>query len=182
MPPVPPVAPTFHPVDILGIVLFATSVFLPFFITGFAPMSERTWMLFVVARILWHVGGLFGLGVAIFGMMQRSRLLGGVLLVPLALVFCINPVLDLLRGPLRVQGVVEDEQVFRLSGEGGMNAGIWMTIQIRQSDGSLVTFKPSGLRANKWETFRTECARNGARVRLVALRHLKVPLEMTCLG
>lgn len=172
-----PAAPVFSPLDMLGIVLFATSVFLPFFLTAFLPMNERTWVWVLVARVAWHGAGFAGLGWAVWGMVERSRLVGMVVLLPFACLFCVNPILDLVRGPLRVEGRVEKERTW----EGVAIRSVHMSIQIRSDGGSEVTFEPSGLRANRWQAFRERCGGTGPRVRLAFLRHIQVPVEMTCL-
>lgn len=172
-------APVFHPLDLAGVIVFATGAFLAFFLTAFPPMTERTWLAWVGARVAWHLGGALWLGVAVAGMAHQSRLLGALAGIPLGFLLCFNAVFDLVKGPRRVDGVVEVDEDRRLV-MGTGSGWVWSDVKVRAEDGTLASLRFSGIRANRWQAFRETWTRPHPRVHLVVLDHLGVPLALTC--
>lgn len=177
-------------VDILGLTAFATFALCGVLITALAPFSEAVWWLWPALRAGLQSGsGLWG-GLSIAGLAgarSAGHLKLGLCGAMLGTLLAVNPVLDLLRGPL----ILEDVQIlssgsqrltrFSALSNGGIRRGdgIRGSLWVEAVDGAQYAFSPMGLQANRLESMLTSC-KDPTSVRVVALRHLDTVVALRC--
>lgn len=169
---------------ISGICAFACAVMLGFLLTALVPMHLEHWWFWPAFRVLWQVGGGLwcGLGIAVLVGQGHAKLTSGVGLI--GVVLGVNPLLDLVRGP--VEGILLDSGTARHAayGPSGSGAGVSPrgpsirgTLLLQTRDGEQVRIEPMGAQANRMETQTAACGEQG---QVYALRHLDVVLEVRC--
>jgi hypothetical protein len=93
-------------------------------------------------------------------------------------VLCLNPLLDLTRGPLAVEGSIVSERYDRKQTRRSIKA----SVVIRSSDGALHELSLWGRQANIYEDMAEGCGGPQAGTRFVVLRHLDAFLSFECRG
>jgi hypothetical protein len=160
---------------VAALVLFATGAFGGFFVTVFWIPAPEDWWWPALVRVLWQLGGaaLLGLLIAIgVGSPRRGNfwaILAGFAAV--GGVLCVNPLLDLARGPARMQGHAE---VHISRGK-----SIFATVEVRRADGAVDSLAMSGWPVNAVQD-RLEACDGSEAIDLLALRHLGVVLAVEC--
>lgn len=167
--------------DVLGIVVFAVGAFAGYALTAFAPIRPGAWWLWPALRVLLQLGGGTWLGIAMMGLMDASRFKGALIFGVLSLLLCYNPLLDLARGPLRVDGTLVEGGMHRgtlMRGSGAQSPTIHGRIVVEDESGQRWTLRPMGLQANRLDDLLAEC--QGERVHVEALRYLDVVMTLRC--
>lgn len=161
---------------IASAIFFATGVFLGFFVTGFIVPAPESWWIPAAVRVAWQLGGPLSLAAVIVhanGGGLRSRAtwatLGGFALF--GALFCFNPLLDLVAGPLDVRGRLEVD-IYKSS------KSIFADVTIHAADGTATTVEPFGWGVNVVEDALAAC--DGKDTRVVALGHLDAILLVDC--
>jgi hypothetical protein len=163
---------------LVAVSVFATGVF-SFLLTGLWPMTLTSWWKVALARVVWQVGGsLWVAGVVVAAMRRgQSRLRDPAVVIAvfavIALLLAHNPLLDLLRGPERLQGHLAAERV------SGGRKSIFVRLIVRKADGSRTELRLRGLQANVWGWRSQGCDRSRA-LTLTYLRHLDNLLAVEC--
>ncbi len=169
---------------ITGICVFACAAMLGFLLTALVPMRPESWWFWPALRVAWQVGGGLwcGLGIAVLVGQGHAKLTSGVGLI--GVVLGINPLLDLVQGP--VEGILLDSGTTRQAayGPSGSGAGvsprgqsIHGTLLLQTAAGEQVRVAPMGAQANRMEALCAACPQGG---QVQALRHLDVVLDLRC--
>ena len=165
---------------IVSICVFAAGAFAGFFLTAVVRLTPEDWHYWVGARVLWQLGGGLWLGYEV-GRLMTGRLfwLGSVAVCgALGAVLCLNPLLDLTRGPLVAEGSIVSERYDRNRARRSIKA----RVVIQSSDGALHELSLWGRQANIYEDLMEGCGGPQAATRFVILRHLDAFLSVGCRG
>ena len=96
----------------------------------------------------------------------------------LGALLCLNPLLDLFRGPLVAEGAIVRERYDRNRARRSLKA----RVVIQSSDGALHELSLWGRQANIYEELTEGCGGPQAATRFVVLRHLDAFLSVGCRG
>lgn len=153
-------------------------------VTALPPYSEGAWFVWPLLRL----AGVFGCALVFlagFGFVGGGQwqppAKAAVVVLGLSVLFNINPLLDVVRGPFRGQGRIEGAGVERGSlvrSTGGRTGTIEGELRFVTDEGQVVELEPIGMQANRLEDMLVLCS--SGRGRLAALRHLDVPLSLDC--
>lgn len=167
--------------DLLAIICFSCGAMLGFLVTALLPHRDGVWWLWPGVRVAWQLGGGLWCGAAVGDMMQGAAPRGLPLLIcgGLGAVLCANALLDLVRGPMQVEGRLVAEEVQR----GRLwvpllvphNPTIHGRLAVQDDHGQVHVLKTAGLQTNRLNTMMAKVL-GAPRVRLRALRHLGAPL------
>ena len=166
---------------LVSVCVFATGAFAGFFLTALVRLTPSDWYYWVGLRVLWQLGGALWLGFEVGRLLTEGAKSYGVLLISAACcgavgaVLCINPLLDVIRGPLVIEGSVVNERYER-----NRLRSIKAHVRIQSSDGSLHEFSPWGRQANIYAQLVESCGGSSAANRFVILRHLDTFLSVEC--
>lgn len=168
--------------DVAGISFFATGLFCGYLLTALAPMTVSNWAVIALVRVVWQLGGAVWCAIILgrafdtgLWMSIAMGILGGLLL-------CYNPVLDLIRGPLDIEGQLVDATVTRgtFVRPLGSNKSIRARVCVEVNGETALDIEPAGLQANRWQDLYAACGDPAGPVHIVALRHLDVVLALRC--
>jgi hypothetical protein len=168
---------------IVSLCVFASGAFAGFFLTALVRLTPEDWHYWAGARVLWQLGGGLWLGYEV-GRMMTERFSWKVVAVcgaPGALLgalLCLNPLLDLTRGPLVVEGAIVGEEYTRSRSRRSIKA----RVRIQSSDGAVHELSLWGRQANIYEDLMETCGGPQAATRFVVLRHLDAFLGVECRG
>jgi hypothetical protein len=158
---------------VVMVVVFATGALCGFFVTAFWIPDPANWWLPALIRVAWQLGGavLFGLSVALANEPARGgwRVVAGVAAVGLLLAH--NPLLDLIRGPTHVRGLLT-------ANIHDSSDSIYATVTVRADDGTVTRLDLAGWPVSAFQDSLTACHRQPAE--LTALRHLDIILALSC--
>lgn len=164
---------------IVSLCVFAAGAFAGFFLTAVVRLTPEDWRYWVGARVLWQLGGGLWFGYELGRLMtervawQSVAACGG-----LGAMLCLNPLLDLTRGPLVADGPIVKEEYDR----NRARRSIKTRVLIRSSDGELHELSLWGRQANIYEDRIEDCGGPRAVKRSVVLRHLDAFLAVECRG
>lgn len=167
----------------VALCVFVTGAFAGALLTALLRLTPADWYYWVGLRILWQLGGAlwFGyeLGRELVSWQQYSSkafwksVAGGAVL---GAALCINPLLDVVRGPLVVEGAVVGERYARGVGF----RSIRLHVVIESADGMRYEASPWGRQANIYGRMMGNCGSTKSGRRFVILRRLGVFLSVGC--
>ena len=119
---------------IVSLCVFAAGAFAGFFLTALVRLTPSDWHYWVGARVLWQLGGGLWFGYEV-GRLMTGRLfwLSTAVCGALGALLCLNPLLDLIRGPLVAEGSIVSESYDRNRTRRSVKA----RVVIQSSDGAL---------------------------------------------
>jgi hypothetical protein len=163
----------------VSLCVFVAGAFAAFFLTAVVRLTPSDWHYWVGARVLWQLGGGLWFGYEV-GRLMTDRFSWGSTAAcgALGAVLCLNPLLDLTRGPLAVEGSIVSERYDRKQTRRSIKA----SVVIRSSDGALHELSLWGRQANIYEDMAEGCGGPQAGTRFVVLRHLDAFLSFECRG
>lgn len=141
------------------------------------------WPFLVGGRILWQLGGATGFGATLGGILDASRWKSTALCAILGAVLCFNPLLDVIQGPLDIEGKVVSAQTQRgkiWRDYGAYSPTIHGAIVIEVERNKTVKIEPRGRQANLWMGPFEQCRDAGGTIHATVLRHLDAILEARC--
>ena len=162
---------------IVSLCVFAAGAFAGLFLTALVRLTPSDWHYWVGARVLWQLGGGLWFGYEV-GRLMTDRLFWPSVAVcgALGAVLCLNPLLDLMRGPLVAEGSIVSERYDRYRTRRSIKA----RVVIQSSDGALHELSLWGRQANIYEDLTEGCGGPQAATRFVILRHLDTFLSVGC--
>ena len=162
---------------IVSLCVFAAGAFAGFFLTALVRLTPSDWHYWVGARALWQLGGGLWLGYEV-GRLMTGRLFWQSMVAcgALGAVLCLNPLLDLIRGPLVAEGSIVSERYVRNRARRSIKA----RVVIQSSDGAHHELSLWGRQANIYEDLTEGCGGPQATTRFVVLRHLDAFLSVGC--
>lgn len=165
---------------IISICVFAAGAFAGFFLTALIRLTPADWHYWVGARVLWQLGGGLWLGYELGRLMagRLFRLSSVAACGALGAVLCLNPLLDLCRGPLAAEGSIVSERYDRNRARRSVKA----RVVIQSTDGARHELSLWGRQANIYEELTGGCGGPQAVTRVVVLRHLDAFLSVECRG
>ena len=164
---------------LVSICVFATGAFGGFFLTSVIQLTPSDWHYWVGARVLWQLGGGLWLGYEAGRLMStRLSLIGMAVCGALGAVLCLNPLLDLIRGPLVAEGAIVSESYDRNRSRRSIKAHV----VIQSPDGTLHELSPWGRQANIYGNLTEACGGPQAASKFIVLRHLDAFLGVECRG
>jgi hypothetical protein len=158
---------------IAAVVIFATGALLGLFVTAFLIPEPANWWQPALGRVVWQLGGAAFLGLVIAGMAGRGAWPVIVGFAAVGALLCVNPLMDLARGPVQLRGHLEAEI------RGGKS--IYADVSVRAPDGTVTELGLSGYRVNVVQERLAECDGRDD-VELVVLYHLDTILALECEG
>jgi hypothetical protein len=168
---------------VVSLCVFAAGAFAGFLLTALVRLTPSDWHYWVGARVLWQLGGGLWLGYEV-GRMMTDRFswksVAGCVAVcgSLGAVLCLNPLLDLIRGPLDAEGSIVSERHHR----NRARRSIKSRVAVRSSDGEFHELSLWERQANIYEGLTESCGGAQAVTRFVVLRHLDAFLGVECRG
>jgi len=143
-------------------------------------LTPSDWHYWVGARVLWQLGGGLWLGYEVSCLMtgRLFRLSSVAACGALGAALCLNPLLDLTRGPLVAEGSIVSERYDRNRARRSLKA----RVVIQSSDGTLHELSLLGRQANIYEELTEGCGGPQAVSGFVVLRHLDAFLSVGCRG
>lgn len=161
------------PFAIAMVVFFATGAFGGFFVTAFWIPDPADWWQPALVRVAWQLGGAALLGLGILRESRATRdgrpVVAG--LAALGLLLAHNPLLDLVRGPAQLHGLLTAEIE-------DSSDSIHATVTVRADDGTVSELSLAGWPVSVVQDQLVACDRQTAD--LIALRHLGVILAISC--
>jgi hypothetical protein len=170
---------------LLAVLLFGTGACLGFLLTNFSSPTAETWWWALAARVGWTCGGALMLSLASIreasgaGRLRKPQVWVLVAVLPLVgALLCLNPIRDLVEGPLVLEGspTLAVGRTHNLTRGGG---GIWATLALRTAGGAPVSFDFVGWGASEAEAQLSQCAAD-QRVRVSVLPHVERVLSVEC--
>src|SRR5688500_16084072 len=160
---------------IVSLCVFAAGAFAGFFLTALVRLTPSDWHYWVGARVLWQLGGGLWFGYEV-GRLMTGRLfwLSTAVCAALGAMLCLNPLLDLIRGPLAAEGSIVSERYERNRTRRSVKAHV----VIQSSDGAHHELSLCGRQANIYEDLTEGCGGPQAASRFVILRHLDAFLDV----
>ena len=164
---------------IVSLCVFAAGAFAGFFLTALVRLTPEDWHYWVGARVLWQLGGGLWFGYEVGRLMTERFWWGSVAACgALGALLCLNPLLDLARGPLVADGPIVKEDYDRNRTRRSVKAGV----VVRSADGELHELSLWGRQANIYEDLTEACGGPQAVERAVVLRSLDAFLGVECRG
>jgi len=165
---------------IVSLCVFAAGAFAGFFLTALVRLTPSDWHYWVGARALWQLGGGLWLGYEVGRMMpgRLFRLSSVAVCGALGAALCLNPLLDLIRGPLVADGSIVSESYDRNQTRRTIKA----RVVIQSSDGERHELSLWGRQANVYGDLTERCGGPQAATSFVVLRHLDAFLSVGCRG
>lgn len=163
---------------VVSLCVFAAGAFAGFFLTALVQLTPSDWRYWAGARVLWQLGGALWFGYET-GRLMTGRFFWASTLgcAALGALLCLNPLLDLARGPL-VGSAVEDERYNRNRTRRSVKA----RVVVRSADGAPHELSLWGRQANVYEGLTEPCGGPQGVTRVVVLRHLDAFLSVECRG
>ncbi|MCB9780477.1 MAG: hypothetical protein H6742_18065 [Alphaproteobacteria bacterium] len=172
----------------LALTAWVCALFAAPFLTVLPRLTVDGWWQWPLLRVALVLASAVGVGLAtgLFSPRAKARAaaVATVLCGGLSLGLSINPVLDLVRGPLDAVGTVQDSaawtQRFRGRPSGTATTTDHGRLEFRAADGDLTVIEPLGFQVSHMEAALQDCPRLDGPVRLVALRHLDIVVAVEC--
>ena len=162
---------------IAALCVFVAGAFAGAFLTSLVRLAPSDWHYWVGARVLWQLGGGLWFGYELGRLMtDRFSWQSVAACGALGAVLSLNPLLDLIRGPLAVEGAIVSERYDRNE----VRRSIKARVAIRSADGTLHELNLWGRQANIYEELAEGCGGPQAGTRFVFLRHLDAFLSVEC--
>ena len=168
--------------DVAGISFFATGAGCGYLLTALAPMTVSNWAVIASLRVAWQIGGAVWCAIILGRAFDTGLWMSLAMGCGAGLLLCYNPVLDLIRGPLDIEGLFVDATVTHgtFVRPLGSNKSIRARVGVEVNGETALDIEPVGLQANRWQDLYAGCGDPAGRVHIVALRHLDVVLTLSC--
>ena len=172
---------------VASIAFWITGLVLGFFVNHFSSPTIQTWWWALAIRVALQVGGAIFFGLAILadtlltGNTKAVRKPGGWIFVALCIVIgalvSLNPLRDLIEGPIIRRGTLDLEVVRHARVRGGTS--IRAEMQLVSPDGSRYETKMVGWPAEKTEEILEQCDSTND-VEIIMLRQMERVLDVRC--
>jgi hypothetical protein len=164
--------------------LFATGSFLGFAVTIASSPTFEHWWRALAARVAWQFGSALLVVIAVCREVKwdlrtnRAALWFAVSVAAIGALLCLNPILDLIQGPLVVRGTASVE--VERSTEGGPGS-IWVKLRLRSAEGRVEEVHLHGWDANQ-ALDKLDGRTSGQEVQIAAFRHSGKLLDVRVIG
>ncbi len=167
----------------LSLLVFLSGVMLGYFLTGIPHLTPENWRYWAALRIFWQLGGAlwFGSSLALFE--KYSQFKGAALAGLVGIGLCGNPVLDMVQGPLVLEGPVLGAKTF-IGRVWHFEGASWDVVRghiaVAQIDGPVYQLETNGKRAAFWHDTFDDCLQREGIIQAEVLRNLQVVLSASC--